>query len=68
MKYNPGENNNFQRIRIFGNYFVIKNKNQVKIIYKNKEYKLCEYFDEINKYHNRKDTISLKLRIIENNT
>ena len=32
-------------IRLFGKYFVKQNSNKCKIIYKNKKYKLKEYFD-----------------------
>ena len=34
-------------LRIFGSYFVKHNKNNCRIIYKNKLYKLKEYLEEI---------------------
>ena len=34
-------------LRLFGNNFVNKNKNKCYIIYKNKKYKLKDYFEEI---------------------
>ena len=62
---NKTENNN-NKLRIFGKKFVNKNKNKYKynIIYKNKEFQLKEYFEEIDKDYNKKDLIKLKLRII----
>ena len=41
--YDKSKNNN-KKLRIFGKIFVNKNKNKCKIIYKNKKYKLKEYF------------------------
>ena len=65
---NKTENNikNNNKLRIFGKKFVNKNKNKYKynIIYKNKEFQLKEYFEEIDKDYNKKDLIKLKLRII----
>ena len=65
---NKTENNikNNNNLRIFGKKFVNKNKNKYKynIIYKNKEFQLKEYFEEIDKDYNKKDLIKLKLRII----
>ena len=50
-------------IRILGKYFVERNKNNCKIIYNNKKYKLKEFLDEIddNYNHNIKE---IKLKII----
>ena len=49
-------------IRILGKYFVKENKNKCKIIYKNKKYKLKEYYEEIdNDYNCEIDEIKLKL-------
>ena len=50
-------------IRILGKYFVERNKNNCKIIYNNKKYKLKEYLNEIddNYNHNNKE---IKLKII----
>ena len=53
-------------LRLFGNNFVNKNKNKCKIIYKNKKYKLKDYFEEIEaEYIINPDIFNLvKLRII----
>ena len=54
--------------RIFGEYFVKMNKKNSKIIYKNKEYELTEYFEDIDKNHNYNCNylILLKLKFINN--
>ena len=52
------------KIRIFGNNFVNNNKDKYRIIYKNKEYKLKEYFEEIDKNYNSNNLIKLRLKII----
>ena len=44
--YDKSKNNN-KKLRIFGKIFVNKNKNKCKIIYKNKKYKLKEYFEDL---------------------
>jgi hypothetical protein len=53
-------------LRLFGKYFVNKNKNKCKMIYKNKKYKLHEHFEEIEgKYNINPDNFNLvKLKII----
>ena len=56
-----------EKLRIFGNYFVKNNKNNCKIIYKDKEYELKEYFEDINNNCNSNEII-LILRIINNIT
>ena len=38
--------------RLFGKYFVNKNKNKCKMIYKNKKYRLKDYFEEIEEEYN----------------
>ena len=49
-------------IRIFGKDFVKQNKNNCKIIYNNKKYKLKEYLHEIdNNYNHNINEIKLKL-------
>ena len=54
-------------IRIFGKYFVKQNINKCKLIYRNKKYKLKEYFDEIDANYNRNiQMIKLKLIGIDN--
>ena len=56
-------------IRIFGKYFVIRNKNKCKIVYNNKKYQLKEYFDEIdNNYNPEIKEIKIKLNGINNIT
>ena len=52
--------------RILGEKFVEKNKDKCKIIYKNKEYKLKEYFEDIDDHYNPLDLIIFKL-CIDNN-
>ena len=52
-------------LRIFGRYFVKHNKNNCRIIYKNKIYKLKEYLEEIDN-NNYGDIIKLKLIIFNN--
>ena len=51
-------------IRIFGETFVEKNRNNCRILYKDKEYELKEYIEEIDSSYNHKDDIFLALRII----
>ena len=54
-----------ERIRLFGNKFVEKNRDKCKIIYKNKEYKLTEFFENIdNNYQDYENQINIKLRIL----
>ena len=52
-----------ERMKIFGHDFVKINKNNCKIIYKNKEYPLLENFNEIDENYNSKEEIKLKLRL-----
>ena len=40
---------NKDKIRIFGDKFIKRNMYKYKIIYNNKEYKLKEYFEDIEK-------------------
>jgi len=54
------------KLRIFGQKFVKRNKNKIKIIYKNKEYDLKEYLEDIDDKYNNLDYIKLKLRFIHN--
>ena len=58
--YKP-QTNNKENLRIFGKYFFNNNKDKCKIIYRNKEYELKEFFDEIDKDYNNKDLIRFKL-------
>ena len=59
-------NINQDKTKIFDNKFINKNKDKCKIIYKNKEYKLKEYFEDIEKNYNYNDLIKLKLRYFNN--
>ena len=63
--YKPKNEGN---VRIFGANFVNNNKKKCKIIYKNKEFELKEYFNDINKKYNNKDEIKIKLKGINNIT
>ena len=60
--------NNTEKVIIFGYSFVKNNRDKCKIIYKNKEYELKEYFNDIDNNYNNKDIISLKLKGINNIT
>ena len=54
-------------IRILGKYFVERNKNNCKIIYNNKKYKLKEFLDEIDGgYNHNIKEIKLKITGINN--
>ena len=53
-------------LRIFGKNFVKTNSNKCKIIYKNKKYKLKEFFKEIDNNYKYKDIIKLKLFGVDN--
>ena len=51
IKYNINKKDNINekgKIRIFGNEFVLNNKSNCQIIYKDKEYELQEFFDTRN--------------------
>jgi len=61
-------NNKEEKLRIFGNDFVNNNVNKCKIIYKEKEYKLTRYLEDIDNKYNPNDIISLKLKGINNIT
>ena len=65
INYNPGEKNE-DKVRIFGTDFVENNKDKCNIIYEDKEYKLAEYFEEIDNNYNHKDLIKIKLKINNN--
>ena len=56
----PVDNNNY-KVRIFGYDFVLNNKDKCKIIYKDKEYELKEYFNDIDNNYNNKDLLQFKL-------
>ena len=63
MNYKPKEDNS-KNVRIFGTDFVKNNKKNFIIIYKDKEFELTEFFNEIDKDYNNKDIISFKLKQI----
>ena len=60
INYKP--NNNNEKLRIFGNKFVKNNLNKCKIIYKNIEYNICEYINEIDNEYDNTDIIKIKLK------
>ena len=51
-----------EKLRIFGSKFVKNNIDNCKIIYKNKEYDLCKYLDDIDDNYNYNDMITIKLK------
>ena len=59
---------NLKGTRIFSAKFINENKNKCKILYKNKEYELKEFFEEIDNYDKNKEEISFILRINKNIT
>ena len=65
---NKNNNHCENKIRIFGKEFIEKNKGKFKIIYKNKEYQLTDYFDDIDKSYKSSRLIKFKLKIIHNIT
>ena len=67
ITYKPKETNE-EPVRIFGRDFVFKIEDKCKIIYKDNEYDLNEYFDDIDNNYNNKDLFSIKLRVINNIT
>ena len=54
-----------KKLRLFGQVFVNNNKENCRIIYKNSEYELTEYLDDIDNYYNPNELILIKLRIIK---
>ena len=60
--YDKSKNNN-KKLRIFGKIFVNKNKNKCKIIYKNKKYKLKEYFEDLKCSKINENQVKLILRM-----
>ena len=63
LKY---KTNQTKKLKIFGKYFIMKNKLSCKMIYKNKTYKLQEYLDDIDTNYQTKNFISIKLRLMNN--
>ena len=64
LTYKPDINNK-QKVRIFGKRFVRRNKIKCMIIYKNLQYELKEYFEDISLIYNHKDKFIIILRIIK---
>ena len=58
---------NKSKIKLFGKYFVEKNKDKCKIIYNEKEYEIAEYF-EIDNNLNNDNIIKIQLKIDNNIT
>ena len=52
------------RIKIFGNFFVKKNKNNCKMIIDSEEYGLCSYLDK-RKINTKNNIFEIKLKIIK---
>ena len=65
INYQPNENNN-EKVKILDKVFIEKNKNKSKILYKNKLYELKEYFEDIDRNYNHKDSIKFKLIFVHN--
>ena len=57
---------NKDKIGILGHIFVSNNKDKCKIIYKDKEYEIKEYFEDIDNNYNYKDDIVLGLKMNNN--
>ena len=57
--------NNIKKLNIFHSDFVKKNKDKCKIIYKEKEYELTQYFD-IDSNYDDNGLLSIKLKGIDN--
>ena len=55
------------KTRIFGEKFAKNNKDKLKIIYKNHDYELTEYLEDIDKNFDFKDYLILKLSFMNNN-
>ena len=67
IKYKPKEDNE-EKIRIFGEYFVNNNIQKCKIRYKEKEYELKEYLKDIDEEYDNKEEFEIKLKGINNIT
>ena len=65
INYQPNENNN-EKVKNLDKVFIEKNKNKSKILYKNKLYELKEYFEDIDRNYNHKDSIKFKLIFVHN--
>ena len=67
MVYKPKKDNS-SHVCILGKAFVFNNKNNCKIIYKDKKYELKQLFEHIDYNYNHKDEIKIKLKINKNIT
>ena len=67
INYNPSKNNLY-KIKIFSDIFVKNNIYKCKIIYKDQEYELKEYINDIDKEYDNKNEFTIKLRGINNLT
>ena len=56
INFKPNENNE-EKVRIFGEYFVKNNKDKCHIEYNGKIHELKEYFEDIDEKYNHKDEI-----------
>ena len=61
IKYKINEND--KQIKIFGQKFVLNNWDNCRIIYKDKECKLCEYI-ELENLKNRDKILEIKLKVV----
>ena len=69
ITYKPNkneENKSNNKIRIFGERFVMNNFDKCKIIYNENEYYLREYFQDMDEEYNNQNIFTLKLKGINN--
>ena len=67
-KPNNDKEKNKEKVRIFGAKFINNNIYKCRILYKNKKYELKEFFEDIDPYYDRKDTIKFVLKGVNNIT
>ena len=67
INYKPKKGNK-RKVKIFDKHFIDNNLHKCKILYKNKEYDLTEYFEDIDYNYNNKDEFIIKLKGINNIT
>ena len=67
IKYKPKKDNK-EKVRIFGEDFINNNIHKCKIIYKEEEYELKEYFEDIDYRYDNKEEFEIKLKGINNIT
>ena len=67
MIHEPKDNNE-EKVRIFWEIFVQNNKDKCNIIYKDKEYELTEFINDIDDKYNNKNKFTIYLKAIENIT